>query len=474
MRLTISRAIAAPLVGTVVAWALVVLAQYSDLFIRDVFDDGIRVGSNPAVAVSTYLVFLAVAVPAMAALWSQRVAIRERIARGPQARLERAAHRFVTLVLVVSMALAAIIAIGTFIEGFVGPEQRPDLLVRLGNVYAPILLYTALVLTVLLVGFVFRTDSLPKSSDPPPDNSGHTSTRFDAATPGTADNASRAEARRDLGAAYAIPIVASALALIVGLIVYDATGNSLEVWVWVAIQFLIGVGIVAGTAYGERAIATGPTETSSRSRITLGARRLSFVLSIVFAAVVGIMGFGFGSSAIDSLRSQPFLSVEAISGPNTSEGPVEVALNGGDLDEGSSITLTVEPSGETLLSETISADEFYYHSVELENSLAAGDYSLVAEATSRDGRSLVDRREFFVDDTGAVSWDMQKASPERWSETNTVIAQPDLRWWLEDLLPAFVLVVLSLGVVHQSLIRRNDPEDAVLRGGSSRNATDDS
>lgn len=471
MRFTISRAIAAPLVGTVVAWALVVLAQYSDLFVRDVFDNGIRVGSNPAVAVSTYLVFLAVAVPAMAALWSQRVAIRERIARGPQARLERAAHRFVTLVLVVSMALAAIIAIGTFIEGFVGPEQRPDLLVRLGNVYAPILLYTALVLTVLLVGFVFRTDSLPKSSEFASADDVPTASPALQADP---SNASGSQPRRDLGAAYAIPIVASALALIVGLIVYDATGNSLEVWVWVAIQFLIGVGIVAGTAYGERAIATGPTETSSRSRITLGARRLSFVLSIVFAAVVGIMGFGFGSSAIDSLRSQPFLSVEAISGPNTSEGPVEVALNGGDLDEGSSITLTVEPSGETLLSETISADEFYYHSVELENSLAAGDYSLVAEATSRDGRSLVDRREFFVDDTGAVSWDMQKASPERWSETNTVIAQPDLRWWLEDLLPAFVLVVLSLGVVHQSLIRRNDPEDAVLRGGSSRNATDDS
>lgn len=469
MRSPVSRAIAAPLIGAIVAWALVLLAQYSDLFVRNVFDDGNLVGSDPAVAVSTYLVFLAVAVPAVAALWSQRVAIRERVALGGEARLERAAHRFATLVLIVSMALAAILAIGTFIEGFVGPGQRPDLLERLGNVYAPILLYTALVLTVLLKGFVFRHDSLPKSSE-------FTSADgVPTASPPQADpsNASGSQPRRDLGAAYAIPIVASAIALIVGLIVYDATGNSLEVWVWVAIQFLIGAGIVAGTIYGERAIANGPVEASSRSRITLGARRLSFVLSIVFAVVVGIMGFGFGSSAIDSLRSQPFLSVQAISGPNASEDPVEVALNGGDLDEGSRISLTVEPSGQELLSDTVSADEYYYHSVELGSTLAAGEYSVVAKATSRDGRSLVDSRDFVVDDTGAVSWDGDKAPAERWSEDNILIVQPDVEWWIEDLLPAFVLVVLSLGVVHQSLIRRNGPEGVFLRAGSSRHATEE-
>lgn len=456
MNTATSRAIAAPLFAVLVAWALVMLAQYTDLFVEDVFDDGNRVGSDPAVALSTYLVVLAVAVVAIAALWSQRVAIAQRISHGPDSRPERAAHRFATLVLIISMALSAILAISTFLQGFGRPDQRTDLLVRFGNVYAPILLYTALVITVLLVGFVFRHDSLPKSSDSSADEAKTTPTSDDSGD-AVDEGASSGVGRRDLSASYAIPIVATAIALIVGLIVYDATGNALEVWVWVGIQFLIGVGIVAGTVYGERAIAGGPDGTSSRSRITRGARSLSFVLSIVFAATVGIMGFGYGSSAVDSLRSQPYLSIDIFSAPNTAQNQVEVGINAWDLQEGSAVTLTLEPGGTALLQDTVSDDEYFYESTTLGGNLEAGAYSLVAEATSEDGRTLNRTFDFSVNDAGAVSWDPEKEFSDQWSEDNTVIVQPDAKWWLEELLPAVMLVLLSVSVVFLSITRRNDP-----------------
>jgi len=456
MNPAISRAIAAPLSAVLVAWALVMLAQYTDLFVKDVFDDGNRVGSEPAVALSTYLVVLAVGLVAAVALWSQRVAIAQRIAKGPHSRPERAAHRFTTLILIIAMALAAILAISTFLEGFGRPDQRADILVRFGNVYAPILLYTALVITVLLVGFVFRHDSLPKSSDSRADEANTTHTPADPIDAGQSI-ASNGVGRRDLSASYAIPIVATAVALIVGLIVYDATGNALEVWVWVGIQFLIGAGIVAGTVYGERAIAGGPEGASSRSRITRGARSLSFVLSIVFATVVGIMGFSYGSSAVDSLRSQPYLSIDIFSASPTPQDRVEVGVNAWDLQVGSTITLVLEPGGTALLSGAASDDEYFYESTTLGGELEAGPYSLVAEATSEDGRTLTRTFEFSVNEAGAVSWDPEKDFPDQWSEDNTVIVSPDAKWWLEELLPALMLVLLSVSVVHLSITRRNNP-----------------
>ncbi|MEX2441450.1 MAG: hypothetical protein WD400_02260, partial [Pontimonas sp.] len=358
------------------------------------------------------------------ALWSQRVAIAQRIAVGPHSRPERAAHRFTTLILIIAMALAAILAIGTFLEGFGRPDQRADILVRFGNVYAPILLYTALVITVLLVGFVFRHDSLPKSSDSRADGADtpHTATDPPATDPPATDSAnawqgmpSSDSGRRDLSASYAIPIVATAVALIVGLIVYDATGNALEVWVWVGIQSLIGAGIVAGTVYGERAIARGPKGASSRSRITQGARSLSFVLSIVFATVVGIMGFSYGSSAVDSLRSQPYLSIDIFSASPTAQDRVEVGVNAWGLQEGSTLTLVLEPGSTALLSGAASDDEYFYESTTLGGDLEAGAYSLVAEATSEDGRTLTRTFEFAVDQAGAVFWNPEKGLSDQWA-----------------------------------------------------------
>ena len=447
MNSAVSRSLLIPLSTGVLSWVLFMVGLYTDLFVQDVFSDGERVGQDPPVAASTYIYFAAVAIFAIAALWGQRIAIAQRVARGARSRPERSAHRFATLALIVAMGIAAVLAISTFLEGFGRADEQRDLLIRFGNVYGPILLYTALVVTVLLLGFVFRKDTLPKTTDEPDDAED--------------DGGAGLEGRRDLGAAYAIPIVATAVALIFGLVVYDATGNSLEVWVWVAIQAVIGAGIVAGTLFGERAIAQGPTSLSSRSRITRGARGLSFVLSIVFAAVVGIMGFGYGASAIDSLRIQPYFFLDVLAGPNTPVENVDVSLNAWDIEEGSTASITLEPGGEILLAETVEDTDYFYDTRPLPGSLDPGDYTVVAEGTSADGRPLRQEVEISVSESGMVFWDTSRPYDAEWEQDNEVIVEADGQWLIEDLFPALVLILLSLGSVYLTITERNRPARGV-------------
>lgn len=443
MNPAVSRALLITLGAGVVSWVLFMVGLFTDLYVVDVFEDGQRAGQNPAVPISTYIFFAAVAVFSLAALWGQRIAIAQRVAHGPHSRLERATHRFATLSLIIGMGIAAVLAISAFLEGFGRAEEQRDLVVRLGNVYGPILLYTALVVTTLLLGFVFRRDTLPKTTDAVDDH--------------TEDAGAGLEGRRDLGASYAIPIVATAAALIAGLVVYDATGNSLEVWVWVAIQLVIGAGIVAGTIFGERAIAQGPTSLSSRSRITRGSRGLSFVLSIVYAATVGMMGFGYGGSAIDSLRIAPYFYLDILAGPSTPVENVDVGLNAWDMKDGSSVSITIEPVGEVILADTIDDPDYFYETRPLPGNLEPGDYTLVAEGTSADGRPLAREIEMSVGDSGQVVWDTNQPFDEQWEQDNEVIVTADGRWLLEDFLPALVLIVLSLGSVYLTITERNRP-----------------
>jgi hypothetical protein len=442
-----NRSVLVTLIAAFAAWLVSMLAIFTDLFVTDVFDDGVRVAQQPPVAPSIYLFFAAVAVFGLAALWGQRVAIQARVQAGPESRPERAAHRFGTLALIIAMGLAAILAISTFLEGFGRPDQQGDLAVRFGTVYGPILLYTALVVTILLLGFVFRADTLPKSSE--------------VISEQIEDGGAGVAGQRDLGASYAIPIIATAIALIVGLIVYDATGNALEVWVWVAIQVVIGAGVVAGTIFGERAISQGPNSHSSRSRITRGARGLSFVLSIVFATVVGLMGFGYGSSAIDSLRSTPYFFLNIVTGPNTPLERVEVSLNGAELAEDSTVNIVLEPAGEQLLDEQITQQDYFYETRPLPGGLTAGEYTLIAEATAMDGRGLTRELGFEVTETGQVVYDPTRDDGSQWQEDSTIILDADGEWFIEDFLPALVLIGLSLSVVYLTLTERNRPARGV-------------
>jgi hypothetical protein len=102
-----------------------------------------------------------------------------------------------------------------------------------------------------------------------------------------------------------VPILATAAAIIFGLVVYDVTRTELEVWVWVIIQVIVVVGIVAGTRFASKAKAAKPTAPKPRTALAAGASTLNFVLSIVFGAAVTIMSFTFGFGAVEKLRVWP-------------------------------------------------------------------------------------------------------------------------------------------------------------------------
>lgn len=102
--------------------------------------------------------------------------------------------------------------------------------------------------------------------------------------------------------AYATPIIGTAIAIIFGLIVYDTTKTDLDVWIWVVIQLIIVTSILTGTRYAARARLARPLPPRQR-QTGAAAVNLNLVLTIVFGAVVGMMAFTFGFSAIENLRN---------------------------------------------------------------------------------------------------------------------------------------------------------------------------
>jgi hypothetical protein len=433
--------------SAVVAWALFMVGIYTDLFVEQVYNDaGEWIGRSPAITTSKYLFFAATAVFAAAAVIAQRMSIAQRVSAGIHDRPSRSGHRFATLSIIVGLAVAAIIGISVFLEGFSGNRQDGQtLLERSLDTYVPIVLFTGLVVVVLLAAFVFRSDTLPKSSDRVPDDAvDH-------------EEVAGSGSQRDLGAAYAIPIVATAVALIFGLVVYDATGTSLDVWIWVIIQLVIGSGIVVGTIYGERAVAQGPTSQSSRARVTRSARGLNFVLSIVFGAIVTGMAFGYGGSAIDELRSSPSFTLDFTTYSGAPLNEAEVSVNGWDLKPGSAVHVALDDPSMSLLSDTI-VDDYFYESRPLPGNLEPGDYLITAQATSADGRVITRELAFTVNDAYEVSWafdDVTKMSREM--QEDTVIITPSGSWLIRSLAPALVLLLIALSGIYFSLAERNRP-----------------
>lgn len=278
------RAILAPLIGLVIGWTLFMFAIYSELFIFERYDDqGMYLGPEEVVRPSTYLFLAGIVVFGLAALYGQRLALRAREAAGPENLLARAAHRFGNLTVIISLVGGAIYAIGNFLDAFTRYGNREDnLLVRLLDVYLPILLATALVVYILLRAFVFRKQ-VAKG----------------------AKKEKMSESERALGLGYAVPIIFTAIAIIFGLVVYDVTRTDLQVWVWVVIQVIIAIGILLGTRFSTKAKSAVAAPPKPKATLAAGAANLNFVLSIVFAGAVSIMSFGFGAAAIDKLRVWP-------------------------------------------------------------------------------------------------------------------------------------------------------------------------
>ena len=278
------RAILAPLVGLIGGWKFFMFAIYAGLFVYPIYDaQGMYQGDEQIIQPSTYLYLSGIVIFGLLALYGQRLALRARSFAGVDDALARAAHRFTNFAVIVALVGGAVFAIGNFLGAFnTYIDREENLAVRLFNVYIPILLATGLVVFILLRAFVFRKQVVKG-----------------------AKKERMSESEKALGLGYAVPIIATAIAIIFGLAVYDVTRTDLEVWVWVIIQVIVVSGILLGTRFSTKAKSAKPTDPRARATLAAGAANLNFVLSIVFGVTVSFMSFSFGAMAIETLRVYP-------------------------------------------------------------------------------------------------------------------------------------------------------------------------
>ncbi len=282
-----NRAIALPLIGLLAAWLSFLGATLANLYVPQP-----QYGPNGNVffkeeifQVAPYLFLLGIAAVAVSSLLAQGLAIKAREQSQDSSSLARAAHRFSTLGIIVGLAGGAIFAIGNFLGAFNSYAGRSEsAFLRIFSVYVPILLATGLVVYVLLAAFVFRHDE---------------STNTDGV------KQKMSEAQKALGLGYAVPILATAVAIIFGLGVYDVTRTNLQVWVWVIIIAIVAAGVVWGTRFAAKAKSAKAAPPKPRTALAAGAANLNLVLSIIFGSVVTIMAFAFGTDAISKLQTWP-------------------------------------------------------------------------------------------------------------------------------------------------------------------------
>ena len=283
----VQKAIALPLIGEVWGWLFFVVAIWANQ-VQNNLTYGTQYPAFPApeiVHASTYLFLVAIAGFSLAAVRGQSLAIKSRGELGESHQLARAAHRFSTLAVVIGLAFGAIYAIGNFMGAFgYSSSNAQNAGIRFLDVYLPILLATGLVVYVILRAFVFREGEHQE---------------------GEKDKRGLTEAQKALGLGYAMPIIATAIAIILGLVVYDVTKTTLQVWVWVLIQVIVVAGVIQGTRFAAKAKQGKVRPPRERRILAAGAAGLNFVLSIVFGGVVSIMAFSYGGAAIDKLQRFP-------------------------------------------------------------------------------------------------------------------------------------------------------------------------
>lgn len=277
-------AILTPLVGLIGGWKFFMFAIYAGLFVYPIYDaQGMYQGDEQIIRPSTYLFLSGIVTFGLLALYGQRLALRARSLAGVDDALARAAHRFTNFAVIVALVAGAFFAIGNFLGAFnTYIDREENLTVRLFDVYIPILLATGLVVYILLRAFVFRKQVVKG-----------------------AKKERMSESEKALGLGYAVPIIATAIAIIFGLVVYDVTRTDLQVWVWVIIQVIIVSGILLGTRFSTKAKSAKAAPPRTRATLAAGAANLNFVLSIVFGVTVSFMSFTFGAMAIETLRVYP-------------------------------------------------------------------------------------------------------------------------------------------------------------------------
>lgn len=280
----VKQALLLPLIGLTLGWLSFIAAVWSDIYLpQPQFDNNGNQLTEPQVQLSTYLFLAGIALFGIFALLGQRKVLALRMSEDSS--LAKAVHRANNLAVVLSLIAGAVYAIGNFLGAFNTYDSRDaSPLVRILGVYVPIVLATVLVVLVLLFAFVFRKDAPDLAS--------------------TEQNDERKQLQRYVGLAYASPIIGTAIAVILGLVVYDVTRTDLNVWIWVVIQAIIATSILLGTGFAAKVRLAKPLPPRPR-QTGLAAVNLNLVLAIVFGAVVVIMSFTYGASAVEDLRQWP-------------------------------------------------------------------------------------------------------------------------------------------------------------------------
>ena len=260
--------------GVMVAWLSMMIATYLDLSVNNSY------GVLPLVEIkpSTYTVLVGFAIGSGLVLWGFKKA--DAIHSSSTSPLVQAVYRFGGLMVVLALVADAIFAFATFLGSLeTGSLATPTLTGRLFGVYLPILLDAALVVFVLLQATLYRK-----------------SQNVEAGVEVSA-------AQKALALGYALPVLGAALAIVIGLVFYDIQRSNIQNWTWVVIQLIIGTSVVLGTRFSAKARASKPVVRAPRVVGAVGAVRLNYVLSVVFAGVVAAMSFGFGTAAVSSLRN---------------------------------------------------------------------------------------------------------------------------------------------------------------------------
>ena len=267
-----------PLIGANLMWVGFMTAIYVGLFENDnVYDMS---GSYQEVRASTYIFLVAIALLAGFASFAHTRADQLRL-DSKDAQAQRSVFRYASLAVIIALVSGSIYALANFMASF-NSYQNPTLVGRLLGVYVPIILAAVLVVLVLLRATVFRKSSTHERTE----------------------NGKMSAQQRALILAFSLPIVGTAIAIILGLIFYDAQGRTLAIWTWVVIQAIIGGSVIAGTRFAAaaRVAATAPKPAKKTVAGAIGAVNLNLVLSIVFAGVVFLMAFSSGADAITQLR----------------------------------------------------------------------------------------------------------------------------------------------------------------------------
>lgn len=450
--------------SAVLGWLLFIAALYTDA----VIETGREIGdAYTFVRPSNYLTFAAILIFAAGALWAKKKLQSISHDAVSVSTLVKSAQRFASTALIIALVLSASTAISVFMQGFFEATNDFNVPVRILNSYLPIVLYTALVVAVLLAGFVFKRHQDPAAieSDIEQPPSSESFANADSNGQSVATTPLPA-AQRSIALSFAIPIIAVAIALILGLIVYDVTQTAIEVWIWVLIQALVAAGIITGTFYAKKSLSARPLSAGPPAGPSVGAKNLNFVLSIVFVSVVSLMSLTYGLIAVDQLRVQTDLSIYASEkDPNGLQDSLEMVqfedmtlqINGSDLQRNSTATMTVEPGGIQIFDAKVDRDGYLWGEEEFPTDIEQGEYTLQLQAESSDGLEMTVELEVIFHDDGTVS--LPNGYDANYSEDISRLMPLSASWFFGDLLPAFLLFVLAISVVYTTLLVRNRDHD---------------